>query len=160
MNILGPLFAGLFGTYVMSLFTEFAFNIVNRDYHVVKILGNMLMVRKNEISIVHPPAEIYTMAVFLHYTIGGLFAYVYYWTKTHAILIDTVDDVFFATAIATLAISGWRVFFAFHPNPPPVQLKYFLPIIWIGHIILSMIFIGTYAITSPEVIAEAIPVCS
>lgn len=155
-----PIFAGLAGTFFMSAFTEIAFIVLKKDYHVVRILGNMFMFRKTTPLQSTPPPGIYITALAVHYAVGIVFAYMYYWLRDEDILnVTTLHWYHFGICIATIAILGWKLFFEVHPGPPTVQLKYYLPVIWLGHIILAFVVKLTYQTYLQQTIVENIPAC-
>lgn len=130
--------AGLVGTLVMTGTTELVATITRMPFHVIRILASMLPFQKHPTP---PNTKTFSLAVILHYTIGVVFAYGYVivigrgWFNA-----DLLSSILYGVIIGTIAIAGWRLFFLIHPNPPPIPLKGYLPVIWTGHIVLSLTF--------------------
>lgn len=137
---------GVIATAVMTLFTEVTFRMLNRPYHVVRILANML--RFQQVTPVQTkPQPQMIMAVVLHYFIGVLFAIGYLplvswlpdWSATmHALL--------YGVLLAFIAIGGWSLFFDLHPGPPKVNLGQYLTTIGVGHLFLAGALAALYEI--------------
>jgi hypothetical protein len=160
MSIYTPAFAGILGTLAMTLYTLIAFHLTKSRYYPVRILAQMLRLKSvNTQTTV--PMHIYILANMVHYAIGVLFGYSYHWLISKKILVFDLHDTFiFGILIAFIAIIGWQLFFFFHPTPPPVRLKQYLPVIWSGHIILAIVMFYTSQVFTDERITSApIPMC-
>lgn len=154
-----PLLAGVFGTACMTIFTAVAFRVLKKNFNVVVILGNMLVWQKYTVLEPTRPFWRYLLAFLVHYGIGIFFAYLYAWILIEGIInLSLTSSILFGLAIGFIAIIGWRTFFALHPGPPMVILKYYLLVIGIGHIVLAITTALTYQFFAPS-IAENIPLC-
>lgn len=137
MSTLQIIIYGVIATAVMTLFTEVTFRAINRPYHVVRILANMLRFQ-HVTPVLNKPQPHMIVAIVLHYFIGVLFALGYLplvswfpdWSATtHALV--------YGVLIAFIAIGGWSLFFDLHPGPPQVNLRQYLITIGIGHLFLA-----------------------
>jgi hypothetical protein len=73
MEVLKIVFAGIVATSAMSAFTEIGFRILRRPYHVIRILGNMMLFRKETPLTKKPSLPILLSSNLLHYAIGVFF---------------------------------------------------------------------------------------
>ena len=141
MGLLTSILAGLAGTLAMTSFAEITAHLLKKPYFVVIILATMLPFKKD---LSPPKASTYILATILHYAIGVGFAYAYLWLMLKGIITNnTLTALLYGIAIGIIAIIGWRVFFAIHPNPPRIKPIYFA-MIWMGHIVLSIIGAGVF----------------
>lgn len=143
MGLLTSILAGLAGTLAMTSFAEIMAHLLKKPYFVVIILATMLPFRRD---LSPPKATTYIGATILHYAIGVGFAYAYLWLMQEGVITnDTPTALLYGVAIGIIAIIGWRLFFAIHPNPPLVKPIYFA-MIWLGHIVLSIIGAGVFSL--------------
>lgn len=159
MKIFSLVSAGITGTACMTLFTQLAFYILKTQYHVVRILASMLIIKKPATLDSRPSFASYAVATVIHYAIGVLFVFGYHWLTIRSILETTFSHgVLFGTVIGTVGIVGWTIFFAVHPDPPPVRLPTYLSVIWVGHIILSLVMFYVLRFFD-EASQASIPIC-
>ena len=93
-----------------------------------------------------PKASTYIAATVLHYAIGVGFAYGYFWLLLEGLISNnTLTALLYGVCIGVIAITGWRLFFTIHPNPPRIKPTYFA-VIWLGHIVLSIIAAGVFSL--------------
>ncbi|HZB12974.1 MAG TPA: hypothetical protein VE467_08105 [Chryseolinea sp.] len=135
MELWIAILAGLVGTLVMTCFSQITAYFLKKPFYVVTILAMMLPFKKNVSA---PNVYVYTAATVLHYFIGFVFAYIYFWQLEWLISNDIVSALLYGAIIGSIAIIGWKVFFSIHPNPPPIELTLYLIMIWFGHIALSV----------------------
>ena len=134
--------AGIVATLAMTIFAELAFLLMNRPYHVVRVLANMMRFKSTTPLNAKPFPEL-ILAGILHFAIGILFAYGY---RSFAIWVSAwslpAQAMTFGIFIGIIAIAGWRIFFKFHPGPPPVYLPVYLSIIGVGHLVFAFTLLG------------------
>lgn len=136
VDLLTIIVAGIAGTLVMTCFTQITAQLLKKPFYVVMILATMLPFKKD---ITSPNASTYAVATFLHYFIGIMFSYLYWWLTIEGLISnDILSSILYGVVIGTIAIIGWRLFFLIHPNPPVIEATYF-GMIWLGHIWLSII---------------------
>ena len=137
MNISLIIIAGLAGTFAMTACAELVFIIIKRPYHIVSTLARMIQFRKPTRE--KPRLGYYLVAMVLHYIIGVGFCYGYYCALSTGLLnLSVIHSVVYGVIIGIVAIIGWRIFFAIHPDPPQYSLPIYLLVIWIGHIVLAV----------------------
>jgi hypothetical protein len=125
--------AGILATLTMTAFVEIVAFVTRKPFHVITILSEMLAFghwfRPSQQKI------IYAGALILHYAIGVGFSYGYllvlqlHWIRqvlSHALLFGAVAGL--------IGITGWKIFFAIHPDPPAIERSKYLAVIWSGHI--------------------------
>ena len=153
LNFWMPIFAGVAGTLVMTCFTRFMSHILKKPFYVVVILATMLPFKRNVSA---PNVSVYIMATSLHYFIGVVFSYLYFWQLVEGLIInDALCALLYGVIIGSIAVIGWRLFFFFHPNPPPIELIPYLFTIWFGHITLSITFAVIFTIYASYTMSEA-----
>lgn len=151
------LLAGITGTLIMTGFTEFMALLLKKPFHVITILAIMLPLKKRVES---PNILIYCVATVIHYLIGVIFSYFYQWLILHGwINHDLLSAVIFGSLIGTVAVIVWGIFFSIHPNPPPIELKPYLTVIWIGHTALALTLIGIFKLFLKPSALALIPMC-
>jgi uncharacterized membrane protein YagU involved in acid resistance len=152
--------AGLAGTMGMTLFTMLAFFLLRVPYHVLAILGNMMLFKKNTNVVSSPPRTVHILAAVLHYIIGILFAYGYALLLRNDLMANIItQSLLYGIAIGTIGITGWKILFAAHPGPPCVLLRTYLPVIFLGHIVLAIIMHYVFLLGTPEAVTANIPLC-
>jgi hypothetical protein len=140
-----PIIGGIIATLAMTLFAKATFAVLRRPYNILRILGNMLLFEPYTIVRQPPPPTALTLATFVHYAIGVSFAFGY-----QQFVINNNDDriletVVFGIVIALVAIVGWRLLFFLHPAPPGIDLKTYLFVIALGHLVLTACLYLFYA---------------
>lgn len=140
-----PIFAGIIGTAIMTLFTEVTFFSLKRPYHVVRTLALIFAYGKHAKVYKRPGTSYYLLATFIHYTIGVLFSYLYRFAITYDLIgFPLTHTILFGGAIGTVGIAGWKVFLASHRHPLHYSLKIYFSIIWMGHIFLALTLFYIY----------------
>jgi len=157
MNLVA-IYAGILGTFIMTLFVEFTAYISRKPFHVVSILCSMLTFGE-EMSTTNKRV-IYLVALLVHYSIGVIFSYCFELCLDYNLLALNLSNVLIFGGIAGLiGITGWRTFFAIHPSPPKINLSQYLTIIWIGHILYATGVFWTYLTLSSKPVEAFIPIC-
>jgi len=133
---------GILSTLAMTLFTESVFAIIKRPYHVVRILGNMLLFNRATNLRSVPPRSMVLIANFIHYAIGIIFTFGFHGLVTGKAESLLIGSLFYGVLIGVVAVIGWRLFFHIHPGPPPVELHVYLLVIALGHVVLSLTIYG------------------
>lgn len=137
MNTPLLVFTGIVGTLAMTACTVLASIMIRRSYYVVKTLARMLQFKSPTPAKSTPVS--YFFATVLHYGIGVGFAYLYYVLLYLGVIdLNATYAGLYGVMIGTIAIIGWRFFFAIHPSPPQYSLPIYLSMIWIGHVVLSL----------------------
>lgn len=125
----------------------------------MRILAGMLTFKRLTTLDFKPSFAAYVLATSIHYAIGVLFAFVYHWLIIRVLFQTTfANSILFGAVIGTAGIAGWSIFFAIHPGPPPVRLPTYLSVIWVGHIILSVVMVYVFRFFV-ETSSAAIPTC-
>jgi len=162
MTIYLPLLAGILGTAAMTIFTAVSFRLLKKPFHVVRILANMMRFEPTTVTD-KPPLVTYAMANLLHYGIGVGFAFGYHRLVAEGILGPNIlYALLFGAFVGALGIIGWRIFFAVHPSPPAVSFKHYLPVIWLGHLLLAVVMFYMYRSfeEKPPAVSGTIPLCA
>jgi hypothetical protein len=145
LSILTPVFSGIIGTAIMSLFTFASFYLMKRHYYVVRTLGLILNYGKHARSFQRPTTTYYLLAAFLHYAIGIFFAYVYVWALREGFMeLSLMQTVLYGILIGFIGISGWNILLMTHHYPLRYSLKVYFTIIWLGHILLALTLFCIY----------------
>lgn len=147
---------GIVGTIAMTVCTVLVSLVIKRSYYVVKTLARMLQFRSPTPQKSTPVS--YFFATVVHYGIGVGFAYLYYILLSLGVIdLNATYAGLYGILIGTVAVIGWRIFFAVHPSPPHYSLPIYLSMIWLGHIVLSMsmfltvlVFAAAQNQTSPD----------
>ncbi|HEY0653497.1 MAG TPA: hypothetical protein VGD65_10225 [Chryseosolibacter sp.] len=131
------IYAGIAGTFFMTVFVEAIAWLLGKPFHVIRNLSHIL-----QFSSPAPQKKktlVFLLATVLHYTIGVLFAFCFTWFLQADVLNCTfIDSVSFGALAGTVGIIGWRVAFAIHPEPPRLNLWQYLALIWLGHLVFSI----------------------
>jgi hypothetical protein len=150
--------AGIVSTALMTLTSEILALLLRKPYYVVRTLASMLDLKSPRKD--PPPRKQYGWAIVIHYGIGVVFAYIYQWAiHSNKIDLDPVHSLLFGAGLGIVAIIGWRIFFAIHPDPPPYSFPLYLMIIWTGHVVLGIALFYLYRGTIPVQLADTIPLC-
>ena len=144
MTHLKLVMAGVVSTAAMTLFTEIVFSLLKRNYHVIRVLANMI--RFDKVTPTHAtPQPQMIIAGVVHYFIGIIFAFLYssfiVWVPDWS---PSIKALAFGVLIGLIAVGGWRLFFDLHPGPPAVSLPDYLSVIALGHFVLSFVLAGMY----------------
>jgi hypothetical protein len=160
MNFSVAAIAGIAATLGMSAFTAVGFYLVRAPYHVIRILGNMMRFKKVTPLMDIPPMSVYILTIIVHYTIGILFAISFALILRYDILDNSmIQSLFFGMVIGTIGIGGWKIFFSLHPAPPPVLLKNYLPVIWLGHLVMAIVLHYCIIFFASAPVTVSIPIC-
>jgi hypothetical protein len=146
--------AGTAGTALMTAFVYVIAMFYDKRLKVVKVLGTMVTNRTTVEKGLSGHAYAIVSGILVHYFVGVLFALLYglLWQNgigspslTSAILFGFINGV--------IAICGWRIFIALHPNPPILPLKAYLLCILAGHLFYAIgtviVFSWVYVSTNP-----------
>lgn len=131
--------SGIAGTLAMTLFIEFICLLTHKPFHVIRILAYMIPFGRSVVS-TNARRMIYVAAVEIHYAIGVLFTFCFKQCIQSNLMEFTFSNALLFGALAGfVGIIGWRIVFAVHPEPPKIRLSQYLTVIWIGHIVFSIV---------------------
>lgn len=138
--------AGIIATFAMTLFIELICATIKKPFHVVSILSDMLRFGKSDMPD-RKKKLIYVAALVLHYLIGVLFACGFkLCLEANVLESNWSHALIFGAAVGLIGVIGWRIFFAVHPKPPALNLFHYLTVIWLGHMIFSIVQFYIYEI--------------
>lgn len=130
------LFAGILGTSAMTLFSYLVSEAKRKNFREPELLGQLLKRLPNKCST--PAAQISGWGI--HYAIGISFMACYseIWKRTgHKPTL--VSGVVLGAANGVVGVTGWKLMFEAHPNPPAKELNSFF-----GHLILAHVVFGLF----------------
>jgi len=137
--------SGIMGTAVMTLFMYILTFITDRVMNVTKILGTMITCETTEDGKLSNSKLTIVVGIAAHYAIGVFFAYGYHllWTLDvgapgfwNGLLLGFVSGIF--------AVIFWFTFFGVHPFPPHIDLKLYLPTLFLTHFVFASATVASY----------------
>ena len=130
------LFAGIVGTSAMTLFSYLVSERKNKNFREPELLGQLI--ERLPIKSSNQSAHIAGWAI--HYAIGISFMVCYSKIWEHTRSKPTLSSGALLGAVNGLVgVSGWKLMFEAHPNPPAKELKPFF-----GHLILAHVVFGVF----------------
>lgn len=131
--------AGIWGTLLMTGAMYLLFLITRKNYKVVGILATMVTNHTTRDKGLTKSRSDLFIGVFLHYLIGIIFSFIYYFLCESAVMEpDIRSGMLFGMAAGIVAMIFWYCFIKMHPNPPLIPLYSYITAIWIGHVIFGM----------------------
>ena len=130
------LFAGIVGTSAMTLFSYLVSDRKNKNFREPELLGQLI--ERLPIKSSNQSAHITGWGI--HYAIGISFMVCYskIWEPTRSK--PTLSSGALLGAVNGLVgVSGWKLMFEAHPNPPAKDLKPFF-----SHLILAHVVFGVF----------------
>src|SRR5690554_4222684 len=129
-------FAGILGTSAMTLFSYLVSKRKNKNFREPELLGQLIERLPNKPS--NLSAQIAGWGI--HYAIGISFMACYseIWERT-GIKPTLASGTFLGVANGVVVVTGWKLMFEAHPNPPAKELKPFF-----GHLLLAHIVFGVF----------------
>lgn len=137
--------SGITGTATMNLFMYFLKFFTSRVPEVEKVLGTMIICETSEDGGLSESKSAIAVGVIAHYTIGILFAYFY-----HLLWFFGVGEPGFWNGLLLGLVSGifavmfWSAFFAIHPFPPVVNLRAYIPFLFLAHFVFASVTVASY----------------
>jgi len=123
----------------MTLFSELICFRLRKPYHIIRTLAVMLQFRKHDSAAYPPSRYTHVLAYFVHYGIGVIFSWAYYWRLSAGMWPVSLAGAFaYGAVIGCVGIVGWWIFFTVHPHPPPYSLTVYLAMVWAGHLVLGV----------------------
>lgn len=137
MNTGKILASAIIGTSAMTLFSYLISRSENRNYREPEILSQL--VKRLPIDASKESADI--AGWLAHYTVGTLFVAIYneLW-KRKKIEPGLTSGALLGAVSGLVGISGWKIVFNIHPDPPIKNLKTYF-----GHLILAHIVFGIFS---------------
>jgi hypothetical protein len=137
--------SGVIGTATMTLFMYGMTFLTDRVMKVTKILGTMITCQTQDDGGLSERKTAIIAGTILHYLvgIGFVFAYHILWFLGVG-QPDFVNGLILGMASGMLAVIFWSTFFAVHPFPPEVQLKLYLPTLFLAHFVFALTAIAAY----------------
>ncbi len=137
MQIGKILISALVGTSAMTLLSYLVADSKNKNFREPEILGKLI----NRLP--EPNSKELTQRAGwgLHYGIGILFVLFYnqLWKQTN-VKPSITSGILLGGASGVVGVTGWKLMFATHPNPPAKKLKPFF-----GHLVLAHIVFGVFS---------------
>ena len=145
MNVLIIVICAIAGTLLMTAFVYTIASVINKKWKVIKVLGTMLCNETTPGGGLSNSRKSITTGTVLHYGIGIVFAFFYHWLWTNHIGSPTMESAFvFGIINGIVGAFGWAVYFKFHKHPPMIQLKEYLLIIAVSHVLFATGFVQSY----------------
>src|SRR5215203_2294573 len=125
---------GITGTTLMTGFDYCCSRLFSSKGYVIPLLGSMLTNSTGRKD-AHSSLQVWVTGTTAHFLIGILFAAVYIllW-NTGAGRANLVTGITWGFLTGLFGITVWRIYFLFHPDPPPVSLTLHLAGILAGHV--------------------------
>ena len=137
--------SGITGTAVMNLFMYFLKFFTKQVLEVEKVLGTMIICDTLENGGLSDSKLAIFVGVAAHYAVGILFAYFY-----HLLWFFGVGEPGFWNGLLLGSMSGifavifWFTFFAVHPFPPNIDLKAYMPVLFLAHFVFASVTVASY----------------
>lgn len=146
MQISKILVSAIIGTSAMTLFSYLVSNSKNKNFREPQILGTLIERLPKPVS----KGSNQMTGWGLHYAIGVLFVvcYVILWKQTKA-RPTIISGTLLGAASGVVGVTGWKLMFGTHPNPPAKKLKPFF-----GHLILAHIVFGVFSALTHKLISN------
>lgn len=130
------LFAGIVGTSAMTLFSYLVSERKNRNFKEPELLGQLI--ERLPIKSSNQSAQLAGWGI--HYAIGISFMACYseIWKQT-GINPTPYSGALLGAVNGLVGVTGWKLMFEAHPNPPAKELKPFF-----GHLILAHVVFGVF----------------
>jgi len=131
--------AGITGTALMTAFVYLVSQITGKQLKVIHVLGTMLTGQTTPGKNISSNPSAFMIGIAVHYLVGILFAFIYHWLWSIGLgRPDILNGLLFGFINGFIASAGWRFFFAIHQNPPLIDLKNFLLVIFLAHIVFGI----------------------
>ncbi len=138
MEIINAFIAGIFGTFIMTLFMIAASVFTGHNFRVPAILGSMATFQNKPSGTPARSGISLLTGNILHYTIGVFLAFVYEIYILKAGLSNTFSNAMLYGIIAgCCAVLFWFTFIKLHPMAPAIKLSLYLFFIFIGHLFFA-----------------------
>lgn len=130
------LFAGIMGTSAMTLFSYLVSERRNKNFREPELLGQLI--KRLPMKSTNQSAQIAGWGI--HYAIGISFMACYseIWERT-GIKPTMASSALLGAANGVVGVTGWKLMFDAHPNPPAKDLNPFF-----GHLLLAHIVFGVF----------------
>lgn len=144
--------SGMMGTMVMTLCTYVLMLLKEKVLNVVKILGTMITCQTTEDGGLSESRAAMITGIAAHYAIGILFAYGY-----HLLWLLGVgapgfwNGLLLGFASGIFAVIFWFTFLAVHPFPPRIELKSYLPTLFLTHFVFASVTVASYIFLSGKI---------
>ncbi|WP_221390799.1 hypothetical protein [Dyadobacter sp. NIV53] len=147
------LVSGITGTAVMTLCIYVLNHVTKKVMNVTKILGTMITCETTDDGKLSDSKLSVIAGIAAHYAIGIMFAYGYHllWSAGvgapgiwNGLLLGFVSGIF--------AVIFWFTFFAIHPFPPHIELKSYLPTLFITHFVFASATVACYIFFSDKLL--------
>lgn len=131
----------------MTAFVYLISRITSKQLKVIHVLGTMLTGQTTASKNISTHSSAYIIGITAHYLVGILFAFVYHWLWSTGVgNPDILYGLLFGFINGIVAVAGWRLFIAIHPNPPHIDLPGFLVTIFSGHLFFGIGIVIAYRI--------------
>lgn len=138
------LISAIVGTSVMTLFSYLVSESKNKNYGEPEVLGELIKRLPKSGS-----KESARMAGWgMHYAIGILFVACYseIWQQTK-VKPSLTSGMLLGAANGVAGVTGWKLMFEAHPNPPAKNLKPFFGHLMLAHVAFGVFCALTYNLT-------------
>lgn len=139
------LIPALVGTSAMTLFSYQVTESKNKNFREPELLG--ILIKRLPISVSKESAQMAGWG--MHYAIGILFVVFYseLWDRT-IVKPSLTTGTLLGTGSGIIGVTGWKVMFEGHPNPPAKNLKPFFGHLLLAHIVFGIFSAITYKFTN------------
>ena len=139
--------SAIIGTTAMTLFSYLISNTENKNYREPEILGKLI--RRLPIDASKESSEIAGWCA--HYLIGILFVAIYdEILKRKKIEPTLTSGALFGAISGLMGITGWKIMFETHPNPPAKNLKRYFAHLILAHIVFGVFSSVSYKLAKTE----------
>ena len=130
---------GICATSLMTFFFFFFCAISKKRLQVIQILGTMLTNQTTKNKGLSVTLGAFLLGTITHYLVGFGFAWIYIWLCAQGIFnFDFPNSVTYGALIGVFAVLVWWLFIKIHPNPPSIPVYYYLPCIFLSHLVFGI----------------------
>ncbi|TDE18266.1 hypothetical protein [Dyadobacter psychrotolerans] len=137
--------SGIIGTAVMTLSMYCLTFLTTKVMPVARVLGTMITCQTTDDGHLSDSRIAIAVGILAHYAVGIFFAYCY-----HVLWMFGVGEPGFWNGLllgllsGTFAVIFWFTFVAVHPFPPKIDLKDYIPALFLGHFIFASTAVVAY----------------
>lgn len=142
--------AGIFGTLLMTGVLYVLTVVTGKNFKVVGVLATMVTAHTTASKGLTKNRNDILLGIFLHYSIGVIFAFIYYFLWRHGVGGPTIGStVLFGLITGGVATIFWSLFTYFHPDPPAFPRVAYVLMVGLCHVPFSVGVMEVYNIGMP-----------
>lgn len=144
-TILDSILAGIIGTFAMTLFIRLIGKITGNPFSVPRLLGSLLTSRISPSGKISQRLPVFLLGTVVHYAIGILFTLLYAWLVSTGLLPEGyINGLLYGCNLGIVAVVVWYMALRLHPLPPVMPVRFFLVVIFAGHLVFAAGVVTTF----------------